>query len=64
MYSVASMALYLVFFSCLATIVMATWEIFDMVIEFPIFKRTREDYLEILLLFFIFNICLRRHKLT
>ena len=31
-YSVASMALYLVFFSCLATIVMATWKIFDMVI--------------------------------
>ena len=44
MYSVASMAVYLVFFSCLATIVVATWEIFDMVIQFPIFQRTREDY--------------------
>ena len=36
--SVASMALYLVLFSCLATIVMATWKIFDMVIQFPIFQ--------------------------
>ena len=34
-YSVASMALYLVFFSCLATMAMATWKIFDMVIRFP-----------------------------
>ena len=38
-YSVASMALYLVFFSCLATIVMATWKQFDMVIQFPISKE-------------------------
>ena len=38
-YSVASMALYPVFFSCLATIVMATWKIFDMVIRFPYSKE-------------------------
>ena len=36
-YSVASMALYLVFFSCLATIAMAIWKIFDHIIQFPIF---------------------------
>ena len=35
-YSVASMTLYLVFFSSLATIVMSTWKIFDMAIQFPI----------------------------
>ena len=43
-YSVASMALYIVFISCLATIVMTTLEIIDMVIQFPIFLRTCEDY--------------------
>ena len=36
-YSAVSMALYLVFFSCLATTAMASWKIFDHMIQFPIF---------------------------
>ena len=35
-YSIPSMVLYHVFFSCLATIAMATWKIFVQVIQFPI----------------------------
>ena len=36
-YSVPPMALYLVFFSCLATIAIATWKLFEQVIKFHIF---------------------------
>ena len=35
-YSVPSMALYLVFVSCLATIRIAAWKIFEQVIQFPL----------------------------
>ena len=36
-YSVLSMTLNLVFFSCLATVAIATWKLFERVIQFPIF---------------------------
>ena len=38
------MALYLVFFSCLATIAIEAWKIFEQLIQFPKFKITFEDY--------------------
>ena len=37
-FSASSMALYLVFFSRLATIAIATWKIFEQVIQFHIFQ--------------------------
>ena len=45
-YSVASMVLYLVFFSCLATIVMATWIIFDTVIQYSLYSKENVKIIE------------------
>ena len=45
-YSGASMALYLVFFSCLATIVMATWKHFDMVIQYSLYSKEHVKIIE------------------
>ena len=38
-YSVPSMTLHLVFFSCLATVAIAAWKIFELVIQFTIYSK-------------------------
>ena len=43
--NVPSMALYLMFFSCLATIMMATWKIFDKIFDF-IYSKEHGNIIE------------------